>query len=706
MRLHLSESEFEGEGFSEASRPHIAAKNNAKIFYMLTSGFYSRPRESMFREICANALDEAPHASRPFLVTLPHAMQPELVVRDWGRGMSHAFVMQRAMSLGDSTKDHDDDAIGGFGLGMKTPFCVTEQFSLVVYRGDHKQTYVIDRKDGTPRPQTDAAMIEPLEGDEQCTGTELRIPIPEKDWYEFREIAARILQLFPQDSFELIGAHVSAPEYVREAASYAVLKESSARTYARMGCIAYRLDLEAIYGDAWQELGAPSTGLELRFPIGALTVTPNREALLLDDRTRDAVKAALQSALDDFSAEFTAHVQAAPTQWAAMQTFAKAHHESGDASRFLPKRVQWQNAERGAYIEGLKTPPVLTSWSRSDLQRYKSPRALTRDVLEWMPAGSRGYYSRQAPPQWIFVLDDLEPGKPKKLLERAHLISNHAARDVDLCRAHRVAYVDAAWIEAVGMASGDYLLASQFEPPKPVKAPRGAGYLKGKTRAYCSDKYSGRTSSRWGLRECVLDSGGVFIPFNGANPVNTGSPSLARVSWFKGATFWGMPKHLTKALDPALWTNAEDVARKRATRLIKSPLFVRSVQWSRIEGEARGARHDARELFGLLFKYRPACPAWNALRDKLQAFKPQARVSDADLIALQTVRQSGLLSQELCDAYDAAYNAALPLDIEAELCAYLDARPVFKALISQASDFARRGLIVEFLRAALITKGS
>ena len=228
MRLNLSPAEFDAEGFEETSRPHIANKNNAKIFYMLTSGFYSRPRESMFREICANALDESPHASRPFMVALPHALQPELVVRDWGRGMSHDFVMRRAMSLGDSTKDHDDKAIGGFGLGMKTPFCVTEQFSLVIYRGDHKQTYVIDREGGTPRPMTSPEMIEALEGGEQCTGTEIRIPIPEKNWGEFREIAQRILQLFPAESFEIAGAHVSPPEYVREAAKYAVLKQSSA----------------------------------------------------------------------------------------------------------------------------------------------------------------------------------------------------------------------------------------------------------------------------------------------------------------------------------------------------------------------------------------------------------------------------------------------------------------------------------------------
>jgi len=700
MRLHISENDFEGEGFGESSTPSIAAKNNAKIFYMLTSGFYSRPRESMFREICANAFDEMRHASRPFLVCLPHAMQPELVVRDWGRGMTHKFVMHRAMSLGDSTKDHDDDAIGGFGLGMKTPFCVTEQFSLVIYRGDHKQTYVIDRKDGTPRPQTDAAMIEPLEGAEQCTGTEIRIPIPEKDWREFRDIASRILQLFPADSFELIGADVAPPEYVREADSYAVLKQSSAPTYARMGCIAYRLDLEAIYGDAWQELGAPSTGMELRFPIGALSVTPNREALLLDDRTRDAVKAALESALDDFRAEFTAHIQTAPTQWEAMQLFARAHYEAGDASRFLPKRVAWQNAERGAYIDGIKTPSASIAWSRGDLERYKSPRPLTKDFMEWKPDVNR----RQEPPCWVWVLDDLEPGKPKKLLERAHLASRHAASVQHMSRAHRVAFVDAAFIEALEMPPSAYLLASDFEPPKPLKAAKGAGYLKGKARAYSSVKYSGRTSTRWGLVEVQLERGGVYIPFSGSNPVNPRAPSLSRVSWFRGAPLLGMPRHLTKQLDPALWRNAESEAQERAARLIRSSTFLRSVVWSRIEEE--GAWYEVRELFALLLKYRPACPVFGDLKTRLQSHKPQARISADDLKALQEVRAAGVLTPELEARYDAAFNDALPLDIEAECKAYLAARPVFAHILSSSEQFARRGLLTEFFRAALIVRNA
>lgn len=698
MRLHISENDFDGEGFGESSSPSIAAKNNAKIFYMLTTGFYSRPRESMFREICANAFDEMRHASRPFLVCLPHAMQPELVVRDWGRGMTHSFVMHRAMSLGDSTKDHDDDAIGGFGLGMKTPFCVTEQFSLVIYRGDHKQTYVIDRKDGTPRPQTDAAMIEPLEGAEQCTGTEIRIPIPEKDWREFRDIAARILQLFPADSFELIGADVSPPEYVREAASYAVLKQSSAPTYARMGCIAYRLDLEAIYGDAWQELGAPSTGMELRFPIGALSVTPNREALLLDDRTRDAVKAALETALDDFRAEFTAHIQTAATYWEACVMFARAHYEAGDASRFLPKRVQWQNAERGAYIDGIKTPSAAIAWSRGDLGRYKSPRPMSKDFQEWKPDVNR----RQEPPCWVWVLDDLEPGKPKKLLDRAHLINRYAQTRGDLIRAHRVAFVDAAFIEALEMPRSAYVLASYFEPPKPLKVAKGAGYLKGKTRAYSSSKYSGRTSTRWGLCEVQLERGGVYIPFSGSSPVNPRTPSLSRVSWFKGAPILGMPRHLTKQLDPALWRNAETIAAERAARLIRSSTFKRAIMWARIEQAGQG--YETRDLWERLFKYRPHCSAWNALRDKLQAYRPQARIRADDLKALGEVRAAGVLGDDIAAQYDAAFNDALPVDVEAELTAYLEARPIFAHILTSSDQFARRGLLTEYFRAALIVK--
>lgn len=694
MRLHLAESDFTAEGFSDEARPQTYDANAAKIFYMLTAGFYSRPLESMFREICANAFDEHKHAKRPFLVVLPHTLQPELVIRDFGRGMDHAFVMHKSMSIGYSTKDQTDEAIGGYGLGLKTPFTVTEQFAIVIYRGNVKQTYVIDRQGGTPRVITDAAMIETLDAPQ--TGTELRIPIPENKWSELKDVARRILALFPQGSFEIIGAHVPPLEYVRETPAYAVLKQSTAPTYARMACIAYRLDLQALFGDEWQSMGAPESGLELRFENGELDLIPNREALLLNDRTRDAVRGALAKALADFEADFVAQVNKAPTYWEACYSFLDQLRASGNAAKFLPKKVRWQNAERGAYIDGLETPPVITSWSMSDLGRYKSPKPAARDRLH---IEFNIHRAAQEPSRWALVLDDC--AGQKQYLKRAHLVRAHLAKS-NQYGLSRIAFVTRDWLETMDVPRGAYLLASDFEPPKPERVKQGGGYLKGKRRAYRSDRYSGRTSSHWKACEAYLQNGGFYIPFSGSSAIEPRATALANHVWMKDAftaqrpCIYGLPKGLCKGLDPSAWINAREFIEARASRLVSSPLLARSLAWQRLKS---AARYENRDLWELLLAYHPRCDLFGALKNKIQAMRPQAMIEARDLNALARLHEQELMSAETRARYEAALAAPCPLDIDAEFSALLKARPLFAHILGDLDAFTARGEAAIFWRA-------
>ena len=112
-------------------------KATGKAFRVLIDGLYANKAQSIVRELASNAFDShiAAKTSKPFFIHVPTTMRPEFYVRDYGIGMSHQKVMNLYSTLFDSDKDEDNDLVGMFGLGSKSPFAYTDQFYVTCYDG-------------------------------------------------------------------------------------------------------------------------------------------------------------------------------------------------------------------------------------------------------------------------------------------------------------------------------------------------------------------------------------------------------------------------------------------------------------------------------------------------------------------------------------------------------------------------------------------
>lgn len=94
----------------------LGVKASAAMFKVVYSSLYERKEEAVLRELAANALDAHRDAGKediPINISLPTEMDPNLVIKDEGNGMSLETVKKVFFILFESTKNQSNDDIGG-----------------------------------------------------------------------------------------------------------------------------------------------------------------------------------------------------------------------------------------------------------------------------------------------------------------------------------------------------------------------------------------------------------------------------------------------------------------------------------------------------------------------------------------------------------------------------------------------------------------
>lgn len=108
---------------------------------------YNNPEIAVLREWVSNAHDSHVLAgqTKPVKVTLPTTLKKMLIVQDFGVGMSHEDFVNTYMFLGTSTKDEDNEGIGGFGIGSKSALAIADQYTVRTFKDGLENFYIIKR---------------------------------------------------------------------------------------------------------------------------------------------------------------------------------------------------------------------------------------------------------------------------------------------------------------------------------------------------------------------------------------------------------------------------------------------------------------------------------------------------------------------------------------------------------------------------------
>ena len=171
-------------------------RNSAKAFNILSSGLYANKIRAVIRELSCNAVDSHVAAGKgdvPFEVHLPNSLDAYFSVRDFGTGLSHDQVTSIYTTYFESTKTDSNSFIGALGLGSKSPFSYTDNFTVTAIKDGKRGIYsAFINGDGVP---SIALMME--EETDEPNGVEIKFSVNERyDFNKFREEAREVYEHF------------------------------------------------------------------------------------------------------------------------------------------------------------------------------------------------------------------------------------------------------------------------------------------------------------------------------------------------------------------------------------------------------------------------------------------------------------------------------------------------------------------------------
>jgi len=273
-------------------------KASAKAFNILSSGLYANKIRAIVRELSCNAVDSHVAAGKqdtPFDVHLPNDLEPWFSIRDYGTGLTHEQVTSIYTTYFESTKTDSNDYIGALGLGSKSPFSYTDNFTVTAVKDGKKGIYsAFINGQGVP---SIAQMM--TEDTDEPAGVEIKFSVNDRyDYSKFRDEARQVYTYFKlrpvvtgYKDFQFADVEYDTENIVPGVHSY----KHNHNSKAIMGNIAYPIDIP----NADKVLGELRTllnqGLEMHFAIGEVDFQASREGLSYIPQTIEAIKAKLEA---------------------------------------------------------------------------------------------------------------------------------------------------------------------------------------------------------------------------------------------------------------------------------------------------------------------------------------------------------------------------------------------------------------------------
>jgi hypothetical protein len=383
----------------------------SSVFLMDALGkLYSRPAQAVLREYLSNAIDahKAKGGKLPAIqITLPegNTRNPSgssmLIIRDFGKGMNEEEFGSILSRYGASTKRDSNAMIGGFGLGAKSGFAVSDEFFMTSYqqgRGLRVRIF----KDALNQGYID--VIDRFTSNEP-DGVRVEVPIPNSN---IPELSKRSLFTeFPffmgygMDAIDVRPVADYAGQSVHNPKSFSALKlgattvgwlnnkSSVVTTYALVGKVAYTIDMHHIGEHAKQkndkDLAAAVKLLTsfrrlkvLDIPIGSVDMPSAREEITYSERSLKTITAVVSNYALILKQHIQKELNSKKTRLQVVKFLAELEADgysdfsglswkgqSFDGSLFKDSEAVVITFSKGSYNDGLTTA------SASKLKRFR-----------------------------------------------------------------------------------------------------------------------------------------------------------------------------------------------------------------------------------------------------------------------------------------------------------------------------------------------
>lgn len=263
----------------------IDPKNLEFITTLLSSNLYSKPEQSFIREIVSNAWDshvEAGTTDTPVIIRFSHEdnWYYDITIRDFGTGLSQEKFEDLYCNIGSSTKRDSNAFIGGFGIGRyaslacKNTVYINSYYNGIVYK------YVIVKSGNTIT--TNLVVQQPTD---EKNGLEVTIKKISSSFITSFRDALDYIVFFPNvyvDGINTAFNNVKIKKF-----NHFAVSSSNCDDKILLGNVLYPCNTTQLKNKEAKDFldRIDYSGIVLKFNIGDLTVTPNRENIIYNNET-------------------------------------------------------------------------------------------------------------------------------------------------------------------------------------------------------------------------------------------------------------------------------------------------------------------------------------------------------------------------------------------------------------------------------------
>ena len=459
MRMVHAIQENTTEGAQQVKQTGVGG--DAKIVYALLTGMVSDKVVYPVREYATNAWEVSP-AGRPPEIELPTRFNPQFTIRDFGPGLPHRFMMDRYAKIGESTKDGDDDAVGGWGFGSKAAlaylmrsdgagsFTVTSRF-----RG-FRRVYIIGVSE-QGKIQIQFLGEWPLEPEDRGTGLEISFPVRPDDIQRFHDHAKAVYWSFEPRPRLSPAIDFGTPHVLSQGDGWTVYHADSVPFYGpqvMLGPVMYPIDPDLMPAT---DMITAETCIVFKAQIGTISVSASREALQYDDRT----EAGLRALFAAYAADWLANAR---KQVDACSTYFEARWRAMDVAGTLPsKDYGWRLAEQIGWRGFAFHADLFPDGGRVKAARWPEMRG--KNYVPGAPVPFRADWG-------------INPGE---LQDRTIVVQYNTSRSMERLAAAGLADSKLLWVRCKRadlayalerMGRPDYVLLDSIKLPKQTRGPR------------------------------------------------------------------------------------------------------------------------------------------------------------------------------------------------------------------------------------------
>lgn len=257
----------------------VRLNESSAVLYSALRNLYSDLITSTTREIFSNCVDSVIQANSDIPIEI-WLNNDNIIFKDFGMGMNFDTINEVYLSMGSSTKNDSNELIGMYGLGSKSPLCLSDAFTLESIYDGIKNGFLI-YIDETEHIRVKHSFTQETN---DYNGTIVKIPIKKQDRASWEKAVLSIIKFFPNQTklFGITQQKIISP--VIEGDKWAIYPGNLDQVnilYANLP-----------YSDTTS--GIPNN-VVLKFNVGEINLTPSREMPRYTEKTKLAIKDAIQA---------------------------------------------------------------------------------------------------------------------------------------------------------------------------------------------------------------------------------------------------------------------------------------------------------------------------------------------------------------------------------------------------------------------------